>query len=358
MNLGERIKAARIRARLSQRALARQLGISAMAVCKYERGEIRPHPNVLNRMAEILKVDTDFFFRSPSVRVVQMLFSEEETISQAMESELRVYLEEELGRWLELEQLRKTRPSPRFPSPKRFPIRTEEGAEETAVALRRAWDLGMDPIHSVVGVLEDQGVRVIEWEYSVPAGWGVLDNGEIVLGIQRGADSLTVRWEVARLVGGWFAIETTDPLKARVRERFARSFLVPQEVAQRELEQGGEDLSPEEFMILQDKYGLRADQWIIRAMELGKIDQEKVRELMRAVQRLRQENPTREFSFLERPQRARRLGCLPSQGADRKRKRPFSSPAGSSLPSNASPSSSQPAGWMHTPVGEEGMFLD
>ena len=107
MNLGERIKAARIRARLSQRALARQLGVSAMAVCKYERGEIRPHSNVLNRMAEILKVDTDFFFRSPSVRVVQMLFSEEETISQAMESELRVYLEEELGRWLELEQLRK-----------------------------------------------------------------------------------------------------------------------------------------------------------------------------------------------------------------------------------------------------------
>ena len=358
MNVGERIKAARIRARLSQRALARQLGISAMAVCKYERGEIRPHPNVLNRMAEILKVDTDFFFRSPSVRVVQMLFSEEETISQAMESELRVYLEEALTEWLEFEQLKKvTVPHP-FPSPEQFPIRTEEGAEETAVALRRAWDLGMDPIHSVVGVLEDQGVRVIEWEYSVPAGWGVLDNGEIVLGIQRGADPLTVRWEVARLVGGWFAIEAKESFKARMRERFARSFLVPQEVAQRELEQIGEDLSPEELMILQEKYGLRADQWIIRAMELGKIDQEKVRELMRAVQRLRQENPTQGFSFLERPQRARRLGCLPSQGTGHKRPRSSSSQLSPSIPSTPSPSLSQSEGWMHTTIGEEGVFLD
>ncbi len=47
MNIGERLKGARLRAGLNLRDLARQAGISAQAVSKYERGLDIPGSSVL-----------------------------------------------------------------------------------------------------------------------------------------------------------------------------------------------------------------------------------------------------------------------------------------------------------------------
>jgi len=60
-SIGNKIVTARKKANLSQAELARQVSISSQAVGKWERGESMPDITMLNRIAEILGVDLNYF---------------------------------------------------------------------------------------------------------------------------------------------------------------------------------------------------------------------------------------------------------------------------------------------------------
>lgn len=60
-SIGNKIAAARKHSKLSQAELAQQVSISAQAVGKWERGESMPDIMTLNRIAEILGVDLNYF---------------------------------------------------------------------------------------------------------------------------------------------------------------------------------------------------------------------------------------------------------------------------------------------------------
>jgi transcriptional regulator with XRE-family HTH domain len=67
-SIGNKIATARKKINLSQAELAQQVSISAQAVGKWERGESMPDISTLNRLAEILGVDLNYFSESfPSV---------------------------------------------------------------------------------------------------------------------------------------------------------------------------------------------------------------------------------------------------------------------------------------------------
>ncbi|MBK7232064.1 MAG: pentapeptide repeat-containing protein [Saprospiraceae bacterium] len=60
-SIGHKIASARKKVNLSQAELAQQVYISAQAVGKWERGESMPDITTLNRLAEILGVDLNYF---------------------------------------------------------------------------------------------------------------------------------------------------------------------------------------------------------------------------------------------------------------------------------------------------------
>jgi transcriptional regulator with XRE-family HTH domain len=60
LTVGERIKAGRARANLSQRALAQKLGVSAGAVAQWEVGVGLPATERLNALSEALNVSIDW----------------------------------------------------------------------------------------------------------------------------------------------------------------------------------------------------------------------------------------------------------------------------------------------------------
>lgn len=60
-SIGDKIATARKKANLSQADLAQQVSISSQAVGKWERGESMPDIVTLNRLAEILGVDLNYF---------------------------------------------------------------------------------------------------------------------------------------------------------------------------------------------------------------------------------------------------------------------------------------------------------
>ncbi len=63
-SIGNKIVIARKNVNLSQAELAQQVSISPQAVGKWERGESMPDINTLNRIAEILGVDLNYFSES------------------------------------------------------------------------------------------------------------------------------------------------------------------------------------------------------------------------------------------------------------------------------------------------------
>ncbi|GEM_PF-974266 len=66
--LGQRLRAYRLRAGLSQAALGARLGRSASAIDRYEMGQRRISIADLHRLARVLDVPPTSFFESPAVR--------------------------------------------------------------------------------------------------------------------------------------------------------------------------------------------------------------------------------------------------------------------------------------------------
>ena len=59
MSIGERLRMARMAQKLSMRALADEVDISAMAISKYERDLMAPSSGVLLQLADALGVRVD-----------------------------------------------------------------------------------------------------------------------------------------------------------------------------------------------------------------------------------------------------------------------------------------------------------
>src|SRR3546814_4237056 len=105
--LGSRIKQGRLAAGLSMRDLAQAVGLSAMAISKYERGQIKPSSETMLRLGKALGVRTEYFFRQPCVELNEVNFRKHCKLSVQDEAKALEDVREKLERWLELESDRK-----------------------------------------------------------------------------------------------------------------------------------------------------------------------------------------------------------------------------------------------------------
>jgi transcriptional regulator with XRE-family HTH domain len=68
-HVGKRIRIRRLMMKMSQTELGRRLGLTGMAVSKYEKGEIRIGASRLQEISRILRVTPAFFFEGSSNRI-------------------------------------------------------------------------------------------------------------------------------------------------------------------------------------------------------------------------------------------------------------------------------------------------
>ena len=103
--LGSRIKQGRVAAGLSLRDVAEAVGLSAMAISKYERDVIKPSSETLLRLAKAFGVRTEYFFRQPAVELTEVDFRKHEKLSPQDEARALEDVRERLERWIELESV-------------------------------------------------------------------------------------------------------------------------------------------------------------------------------------------------------------------------------------------------------------
>jgi len=283
MFIGERLVSARRAAGLSQRALANAVGVSAMAISKYERDHMSPSSQVLLTLAKALNLRSEYFTRPARLSTTDPAFRCRRSLSPNRRRTVIARAQDCLERYFAVESLFGDALSLRIPEELVGSLNSLDEIESRAESLREAWTLGMGPIESVVELLEDKGIKVglVDADGSFDALTFRVNGNRPVIVVKRGVPGDRQRLNLAHELGHILLGETPgiDPEKAAYR--FAGALLVPQETARFELGDARHQLSIAELYLLKHKYGLSMQAWVYRAMDLGIISPTKAQYIFR-----------------------------------------------------------------------------
>ena len=164
---GPRLREAREARGLTGTALADLLGVTRGAVSQYENGLATPHPTVMENIAGILRMPTEFFSydaRWPVARPRFMRSMATATKTARTRAERRYEWLVALGRYLSGFVTLPAVNLPKLDTPSHLSEITDEFIDDAAEAVRRHWKLGDGPISNVVWLLENNGCIIAQSE--------------------------------------------------------------------------------------------------------------------------------------------------------------------------------------------------
>ncbi len=236
---GQRLRLARKKAGLSMRNLAGRLSspVSAQAISKYEAGRMMPSAAVLVDISTTLNVSLDFLMGGQVEALEAIEFRRHSATSAKDRARAEAVVTEALENYLAIEDILELEPpGDPFADVRCDQVASFDEVEEKAVELREHWNLGVDPIPSVTGLLEAHGIKVIEAD--LPARFdglacGVKRSGnrpatEVVV-ISRRTNVERRRLTLAHELAHRVIRDTGNPAVKveKAMQRFAGAFLAP-----------------------------------------------------------------------------------------------------------------------------------
>lgn len=275
--IGQRLRQLRLARGLSLEELAAQMGgiVTKQALSKYEHDKARPSPVVLNKLAATLSVKAVHLWSAPTIRVEFIAYRRGSGLPkrerERIESLVRQTLEERVRLQVLIGQVNDAA----------VPVQalraeTVEEAERAAEELRDRWNLGLDSIASVMGVLESHcihglvmeasdrfdGISAVAYdeEQRVKAA-AVVTRGGIAGERQR----LNLTHELGHLV--LRVSEDIDEEKAAFR--FGAAFLAPADTVRHEIGSHRRRIDLRELLLLKQRFGLSIQAFLYRLRDLG-----------------------------------------------------------------------------------------
>ncbi len=270
----KRFKSARLKSGMSLQVLADKIGesISKQAISKYEKGKAMPDSKKMIQLAKALNVKLDYFFRPARIEIVlsKPAYRKRSTMSKKKLNMINETVRDLVERYIEAENLFDTYEKVKLPAPKLRNISSFEDVELLAEEVRKLWNLGNDPIESMVDVLEDNNFKVAliesDEKFDGLSCWG---NNEIPIIIsQKNCSGDRQRSNLAHELGHLLMIVDENFNEEYAAKRFSGCFLVPRKVAYAELGKNRKNLNWVELLILKQKYGMSVQQWVYRAKDL------------------------------------------------------------------------------------------
>lgn len=278
---GQRLRLARKKAGWSMRELAGRLSppVSAQAISKYEGGRMMPSSAVLVDLGRTLEVSLDFLMGGQVEALEGIEFRKHSGTSAKDRARAEAIVTEALEDYLAVEDILEMEScADPFAGLRCERIERLEAVEKKAAELRRRWKLGIDPIPSVTGLLEDRGIKVIDAD--LPARFdglacGVKRSGgrgetDVVVTSRRTnveRRRLTLAHELAHRV----IRETGNPVikVEKAMQRFAGAFLVPADHLRAEVGVRRRSVAYRELMRLKHFYGVSAAAMLLRLRDVG-----------------------------------------------------------------------------------------
>ncbi|WP_366946454.1 XRE family transcriptional regulator [Nevskia sp.] len=212
--------------------------VSAQAISKYEGGKMMPSSAVLVGLGKALGGSLDFLMSSQVAELSGVEFRKHSGTSAQDRAQAEALVIEKLEDYLAIEEILGLKePDDAFAAVRCDAVRSVEEIDQKARDLRRAWQLGIDPIPSMTDLLEGKGVKVIEADLperfdglacDVKRTGGMADTEVVVISSRTNIERrrFNLGHELAhRIIRG-----TADPESLKLEKamnRFATAFLAP-----------------------------------------------------------------------------------------------------------------------------------
>lgn len=320
--IGKKLKTARLKAGWSLRALEEKIEkkVTAQAIGKYERGEMRPNPQVLDVLIEALGLPKDFLVAQQSIELGTIEFRENTIRTKSEEIYVESTIYEHVSKYLHVEELLdvvlidwdKPRQYP-------FPLRQLADSEWAAHKIRDDWSIGNDPISNLSEFLEERGFKIIVEQLpesvagvtcfvNTDKGWKmpvIVINNKITGERQR----FTIAHELGHLL---LEVKNEDINLEKACDKFASALLMPDRFLWAALGKSRSTISIGELVSLKKFLGVSVQAIVYRCKDLCIINDYTYRLLYREFAKRGWLKPPYDEPNkieLEKPQRFKRL-CL------------------------------------------------
>ena len=274
--LGERLKRFRLARGMSLDNLEAAIDgfVSKQALSKYERGKMQPKAMALNRIAAALGVKSAQLWAEPTCHIEWVAYRKRTRMGKKEQEQLQGFVAEVLEKRVSLQERIGELNSLELPI-QDFSVRKLEDAEKAALELRQQWDLGIDPIANLVGVLEDHFIHIIEVDASETfdgISAVVRDNDSNLLAAaiatRRGTPGDRHRLNMAHELGHLILNLSEDIDAEKAAFRFGAAFLAPAEHLQREVGEKRSRIQLGELLYLKRRYGMSIQAILFRLKDL------------------------------------------------------------------------------------------
>lgn len=280
--LNKRIKNARMMKGLSLQALSDKMNnkVSRQALHKYEKGSVEPDLDMVQDIADALDIKPDYFFREVSIEIEAIAFRKLSSLSKKEQNRIVETARDFLERYLELEQIIGKQPIVENPI-KDIKIDSKENVERAAQELRKLWGLGVDPLYNILGLLEDQGIKVVELEGDNSFdGLSTWVNDVIpVIGLNKvvkeNKDLDRYRFNALHELGHLFLDlqSFSEDEQEKLCHYFAGAMLLDKRSIEKELGLKRQNIGLQELKAIKKQYGISMQATVYRLKELGIISQ-------------------------------------------------------------------------------------
>ncbi len=278
---GTRLKAARLLNGLSLQDLANALAgkLTKQSLHRYEKGEVIPDSEITGWLSDALNVRPDFFTRETKVEFKPISYRKLKSTPAKEVNKISELTREYLERYLELEAI--VGLTGEFDNHlKDFPpVKSFDDTDRAAGQLRTKWNLGNDPIHNVVELLEDKQIKVVALQVNGKFdGLQTIVNGNIPV-IAYNAIKISkpdrIRFTLLHELGHLLLKFKKDLSEKEVEtlcNQFAAAMLLPKASIQAILGEYRTRLSVTELGLIKKQYGISMQAIVMRARDCGIIN--------------------------------------------------------------------------------------
>ncbi|MHC5354510.1 helix-turn-helix domain-containing protein [Myroides sp. LJL115] len=258
--VSQKIKQGRVLNAMSLQELADLVGVSKQMISKYENGSSMPSSKTLIQLAKSLKVRVDYFFTPSSIELGEVNFRKKSTLSIKKINALKEQIKMKLSNYLEIENILQIDNSFTNPLCKKK-VKSLDDIEQVVRDLRNEWDIGYDPIHNIIQLLEDKEIKVIEIDETQDNFDGlasVVSDKYLVIVVNKNFNVERKRFTLLHELGHLLLdLPLCDNnLEEQICNRFASEFLFPRLMVIREFGLKRVDISFKELVEVQRKYGI------------------------------------------------------------------------------------------------------
>ncbi|UOB19369.1 helix-turn-helix domain-containing protein [Abyssalbus ytuae] len=271
--VANRIKNARVLKCLSQQNVADEIGVSKQMISKYENGDAIPTSSKFIKLSKLFGLKIDYFFSSFQIELGEINFRKKSTFSMKKQSSLKELIKINLENYLWIEDSLSIDYT--FKNIiQDSKINSIEDVEKVVLKLRNEWNIGIDPIHNIIQLLEDKEIKVIEL-FDVDDkfdGMATYVNDKFPVIVVNGnfpveRKRFTLLHELGHLLLN--IPECNVKQEENFCNKFAAEFLFPKKIVIKEFGGKRDHITLTELISTQKKYGMSIPAIVYRLVDSG-----------------------------------------------------------------------------------------